>query len=187
MDVRLVDWKRTANLDRKYVNPWRSLAAPLEHLADAQGVKYRLQLNLYRYILETYCQYIVSAMLVVCVHPDLEAPFIDEVPHMPAETCAIMRLRRQAVANHAEISPTFPLDVAEDGDGEDVSGGSDHLSVNGCSAKKISLEYWALGMRMQCEALVRRGLLVGTPACCGNPRLPLLRKGTRSRAVDVIL
>ena len=77
-----------------------------------------------------------------------------------------MRLRRQAVANHAEISPTFPLDVAEDGDGEDVSGGSDHLSV---------------------EALVRRGLLVGTPACCGNPRLPLLRKGTRSRAVDVIL
>ena len=107
MDVRLVDWKRTANLDRKYVNPWRSLAAPLEHLADAQGVKYRLQLNLYWYILETYYQYVVSAMLVVCVHPDLEAPFIDEVPHMPVETCAIMRLRRQAVANHAEISPTF--------------------------------------------------------------------------------
>ena len=34
-----MDWKRTANLDRKYVNPWRSVAAPLEHLADAQGVK----------------------------------------------------------------------------------------------------------------------------------------------------
>ena len=69
------------------------MAAPLDHLPDAQGIKYRLQLNVYRFILEKYYGFVVSSMLVVCLHPDLEVPFVDEVPHMPTETCEIMALR----------------------------------------------------------------------------------------------
>ena len=110
---RLVDWKRTKHLQEKYTNPWRTLSHPLEHLPESQGVKYRLQLNLYRFILEKYYGYVVSSMLVVCLHPDLRAPFVDEVPHMPAETCEIMALRRQPaeVPDPTYVSPTLPMDV----------------------------------------------------------------------------
>ena len=44
----LYDWKRTKNLRDKYTNPWRRMRRPLSHLEDASGVKYRLQLNVYR-------------------------------------------------------------------------------------------------------------------------------------------
>ena len=79
-------------------------------LPDAQGIKYRLQLNVYRFILEKYYGFVVSSMLVVCLHPDLEVPFVDEVPHMPKETCEIMALRVQD-----------PLHVSSTGD---VCGGA---------------------------------------------------------------
>ena len=69
------------------------MASPLDHLPYSQGINYRLQLNVYRVILEKYYGFVVSSMLVVCVHPDLEVPFVNEVPHMPTETCEIMALR----------------------------------------------------------------------------------------------
>ena len=91
------------------------MAAPLDHLPDAQGIKYRLQLNVYRFILEKYYGFVVSSMLVVCLHPDLEVPFVDEVPHMPTETCEIMALR---------CRPGTEL-------GADVLGGSDVFGEEG--------------------------------------------------------
>ena len=111
--VRLVDWKRTKNLREKYSNPWRNMAAPLDHLPDAQGIKYRLQLNVYRFILEKYYGFVVSSMLVVCLHPDLEVPFVDEVPHMPQETCEIMALRRMSgtVQDPVHVAQTLPMEV----------------------------------------------------------------------------
>ena len=110
-----MDWKRTKNLREKYSNPWKNMAAPLDHLPDAQGIKYRLQLNVYRFILEKYYGFVVSSMLVVCLHPDLEVPFVDEVPHMPTETCEIMALR---------CRPGTEL-------GADVLGGSDVFGEEG--------------------------------------------------------
>ena len=82
----------------KYENPWHALAEPLEHLPEAQGVKYHLQLNIYRFILDKYYGHIVSSMLVVCLHPGLQdGHWADVVPAMPAEICAIMQVRRDEV------------------------------------------------------------------------------------------
>ncbi|CAL1158997.1 unnamed protein product, partial [Cladocopium goreaui] len=82
----------------KYENPWHALAEPLEHLPEAQGVKYHLQLNIYRFILDKYYGHIVSSMLVVCLHPELQdGHWADVVPAMPAEICAIMQVRRDEV------------------------------------------------------------------------------------------
>lgn len=76
--------------------------APLSHLPDATGVKYRLQLNTYRYIVEKYYGMIVDAMYVVCLHPEQpEEPWIDEVPFMYEEINLLMQHRREVCARGA--------------------------------------------------------------------------------------
>ncbi|CAE7235509.1 unnamed protein product, partial [Symbiodinium sp. KB8] len=87
----LFDWKRSKNLRSKYSNPWQTMRGCLSHLPDCAGVHYRLQLNVYRHLLEKYYGFTVSAMYVVCVHPDnVSQPFVDTVPHLCKETAAIM-------------------------------------------------------------------------------------------------
>ena len=93
--VILMDWKRTKNLQGSYVNRYKKMAPPLEHLDDCKGNHYRLQLNCYRYLLQKYYGVSVSAMFVVCVHPDVgSSPFVDDVPIMPSETEALMCWQR---------------------------------------------------------------------------------------------
>ena len=86
----IVDWKHTAGLRGKFTS-WNRMKAPLDHLDDCAGMQYRLQLNCYRYILETYYDLVNSRMFVVCCHPDHSAhPFVDVVPRMEWETEMMM-------------------------------------------------------------------------------------------------
>ena len=48
----LFDWKRSAGLQGKYKTTGSSMKKPLQHLADQQGIQYRLQLNCSRFLLE---------------------------------------------------------------------------------------------------------------------------------------
>ena len=68
---------------------------PLGHIEDCQGMHYRLQLNAYRYILQTYYDFIVSGMYVVCTHPD-NAPhaFVDDVLVLQEDIEALMQIQR---------------------------------------------------------------------------------------------
>ena len=102
-DVILFDWKRTKQLRRKYVSPWSTMKQPLSHLDDCAGVHYRLQLNLYKYLIEKYYGLRVSAMYVVGLHPDNqeEGPFIDCVPDMQAEVNAILEAHRLQLASQS--------------------------------------------------------------------------------------
>ena len=112
-------------MQNKFQNPWRALAEPLEHLPDAQGVKYHLQLNIYRFIMEKYYGYVVSSMLVVCLHPELQdGPWVDEVPAMPAEICAIMQVCRDQIRRQGCGSPHVSPTV-------DVSGGAANFAEDG--------------------------------------------------------
>ncbi|CAE7506749.1 unnamed protein product [Symbiodinium sp. CCMP2592] len=88
----LFDWKRTKNLRMKYTNKFRNMHSPLNHIPDCAGWHYRLQLNTYKYILEHHYGYVVSAMYVVCLHPDnMETgPFLDEVPNMSHDVAAML-------------------------------------------------------------------------------------------------
>jgi hypothetical protein len=112
-------------LQNKFQNPWRALAEPLEHLPDAQGVKYHLQLNIYRFIMEKYYGYVVFSMFVVCLHPELQdGPWVDEVPAMPAEICAIMQVCRDQIRRQGCGSPHVSPTV-------DVSGGAANFAEDG--------------------------------------------------------
>ena len=102
-DVILFDWKRTRELRRKYVSPWSTMKPPLSHLDDCAGIHYRLQLNLYKYLIEKYYGLRVAAMYVVCLHPDNqeEGPFIDRVPDMQSEVNAILEVHRLKLASQS--------------------------------------------------------------------------------------
>eukprot|EP00438_Fugacium_kawagutii_P013857 Skav234041 [mRNA] locus=scaffold461:3439:5826:+ [translate_table: standard] len=98
-ELALIDWKRSAGLEKKYVSPFTMLP-PVAHLPDCAGSHYRLQLNAYRYILEKYYGHTVSKMLVVGTHPDRQLePFIDEVPRMERDTDALMKIWRDKRAD----------------------------------------------------------------------------------------
>lgn len=69
IEVDLYDWKRTKQIQR--TNSYTCTFPDLTHLHDNNYTKYSLQLNMYRYILESkYDQYIVRNMYLVCFHPN---------------------------------------------------------------------------------------------------------------------
>lgn len=92
----VVDWKRSKDLQRKYSNQFRNMKEPLDHLPDCKGIHYRLQVNIYRYLLQKYYGLEVSGMHVVCIHPDCgKQPFIDQVPVMQSEVQHLMSWQRR--------------------------------------------------------------------------------------------
>eukprot|EP00597_Dinobryon_sp_UTEXLB2267_P005907 CAMPEP_0170070714 /NCGR_PEP_ID=MMETSP0019_2-20121128/8901_1 /TAXON_ID=98059 /ORGANISM="Dinobryon sp., Strain UTEXLB2267" /LENGTH=207 /DNA_ID=CAMNT_0010279059 /DNA_START=233 /DNA_END=856 /DNA_ORIENTATION=- len=82
----LIDWKRAQKLESSLTNSYGKRAKPpLHHLDDCDGTKYFLQLNLYRYILETYYGLPIAAMTVVSFHPQLDNYFAVTVPRYDRE------------------------------------------------------------------------------------------------------
>lgn len=63
---------------------------PLDHLDNCDGVKYSLQLNLYKYILETYYNIPISNMTVATFHPLLDQYYMLPVPHYQHEVNTIV-------------------------------------------------------------------------------------------------
>ena len=123
----LVDWKRSEKLPDKYCSYGRHMQGPLQNVPDCQGEHYRLQLNMYRWILQTYYGATVKGMKVVCVHanPSNEA-FVDSVPDMSEIMHVLMQHRRESLgrADLAEeshcapaITPTVPFEVVQNQEG----------------------------------------------------------------------
>ena len=69
----------------RFGNSFRSLKEPLQHLPDSNGWLYSLQLNTYRYILESEYSMRVSSMYLAQVHPCLPRARLIEVPRMQEE------------------------------------------------------------------------------------------------------
>ena len=93
--LSLYDWKRTRRMLDKFNSFGKSMGNPLEHLPDATMWHYRLQLNVYKRILEKYYNATVSGMYVVGCHPDNGAqPFVDKVPFMETEANLLLEFQR---------------------------------------------------------------------------------------------
>ena len=89
--VAIVDWKRTSpyRLQRQTSNKF--MRTPLSHVPDCTLWHYRLQLNVYKFILEKYYGETVSAMYIVGTNPEYgDQPFIDNVPLMDLETKTLL-------------------------------------------------------------------------------------------------
>ena len=91
------DWKRSKRIatDCK-----RQMKPPLHHLADCNYSHYSLQLNIYRYILESEYGYHVSGMFLGVVHPLSLGPVCVEIPRLDDEIALIVE--------HCGASPPTP-------------------------------------------------------------------------------
>ena len=89
----LFDWKRARKLHEKGNSFGKFMKSPVSHVPDAALFQYRLQLNLYKWILERYYSMHVAAMYVVSLHPD-DRTYVDNVPDMQADANAIMTYQR---------------------------------------------------------------------------------------------
>ena len=98
----IIDWKRSKDLGAKYDNNYENMLPPLHNLPDCKGIHYRLQLNVYRYILEKYYGFRVSSMLVVSVHPDYDKPFVDIVPRMEEAVNALIDYQYSRIQNESQ-------------------------------------------------------------------------------------
>ncbi|CAE7230693.1 ANKRD50 [Symbiodinium natans] len=86
----LVDWKRTSRMQHRHDAFGRFMQPPVHNLPDCALWHYRLQLNIYRHILQQYYGEVVSDMYVVGTNPDNDPePFVDCVPVLKEETHAL--------------------------------------------------------------------------------------------------
>ena len=85
--IIVFDWKRCAAI--KTDSP-QQMRPPLEHLADCNFNTYALQLNLYRFQLESEYGFAVSKMYLGVVHPSRLLPQVLEIPRLDAEIAELV-------------------------------------------------------------------------------------------------
>mmetsp|Transcript_21316 Transcript_21316/g.38973 ORF Transcript_21316/g.38973 Transcript_21316/m.38973 type:complete len:262 (+) Transcript_21316:178-963(+) len=86
--IVILDWKRSDRM--AFSNRFRCMKPPLGHLDDCSFNLYSLQLNMYRYILESEYKEEVSGMRLVQLHPQLQSYVTQEVHRMDREVDAIV-------------------------------------------------------------------------------------------------
>ena len=88
----LVDWKRSSRIASREEHFNRFMKPPLAHVGDSSIWRYRMQLNVYRWILQQHYDQVVVAMYIVGTHPDNGSePWVDEVPMLDDETKSLMQ------------------------------------------------------------------------------------------------
>ena len=122
----IYDWKRSKEI--KSDNPYGTGFAPIDHLPDTNYWHYTLQLNVYKWILETYYGLDVAHMYLVIMHPDNKSYKRMRLNHMDDEVADMIQARLRAVeggCRQAVILP-LPVDAVEEGEEErgDTSGGA---------------------------------------------------------------
>lgn len=98
----IVDWKRSKKLDTELVSGYRKrMTPPLQHLDDADGCKYALQLGCYAFLLEKYYGKRVRALALCCVHD--EHAMYTFVPYLKAEVAFLMRRRCETICARIRV------------------------------------------------------------------------------------
>ena len=96
----IYDWKRSKKITTD--NKFQSGLGPMSHLPDCNYWHYSLQLNVYRWILETYYGLDVADMYLVIMHPDAKGYKRMRLNRMDAEVAAMVECRRLAVRLEAD-------------------------------------------------------------------------------------
>ena len=89
----ILDWKRSKEI--RTSNRFQRLKAPLRHLDQTNLETYSLQLNMYRYILQTEYDVAVEEMYLVVLHENNEAPFVKSVRTMDDEIDLIVKYEQE--------------------------------------------------------------------------------------------
>ena len=85
----IIDWKRTKKIVTE--NPFQQMRPPMEHLPDCNLTHYQLQLNMYKYILESEYDMEVGELCLCVLHPHQTNYKMIQVPRMDNEIHAIVK------------------------------------------------------------------------------------------------
>lgn len=75
--LELYDWKRSKKIEK--TNRWDNGKGPVSHLPDSNFWHYSLQLNVYKFILESEYGMTVSGMYLVFLHPNQDSYIREEI------------------------------------------------------------------------------------------------------------
>lgn len=83
--LQIYDWKRCKSIEYEAFKNETAIVPCLAHIPDSNFWHYAMQLNLYRHILQEKYGKTISALCLVCLHPDngyktydrIEVPFLD--------------------------------------------------------------------------------------------------------------
>ena len=103
----IYDWKRSKEI--KAENQFESGLAPLNHLPDTNYWHYTMQLNIYKWILETYSGLEVADLYLVIIHPDNPSYRRMRLNMMTDEVEDMMECRRRAVEAGCKQSVILPI------------------------------------------------------------------------------
>ena len=91
----IYDWKRSKEI--KTSNDWDTGYGPCEHLPDCNYWHYTLQLNTYRWFLETYYGLKISDMYLIILHPDNSNYKRFRLNRLEDEIFGMLEERRKAI------------------------------------------------------------------------------------------
>lgn len=97
-ELSIVDWKRSKDI--KTENRWQSGIDCWSHIPDCNYQHYSLQLNTYRYLLETRYGKIVAEMYLIVLHPNNDTFTRIPIYHMPNEIVSVMKRLPIATTTH---------------------------------------------------------------------------------------
>lgn len=93
----IYDWKRSKEIKKE--NPFETGYGPVAHLPNANYWHYTLQLNVYRWFLETYYGLKISDMYIVIFHPDNSKYKRFRLNRLDEEVQQMVKARREAVSS----------------------------------------------------------------------------------------
>ena len=97
----IIDWKRSKAIRED--NWFTCMRSPIAHLPDCNLVHYQLQLNVYRYILQTEYQMCVVTMFLCIRHPAQASHRVIEVVPMDEELDALVSHARSSYGCQAPL------------------------------------------------------------------------------------
>ena len=91
----IYDWKRSKEI--KTSNSFQSGLGPVSHFPDCNYWHYTLQLNIYKWFLETYYGLKVVALYLVIMHPDNDNYHRYKLNFVPDEVQGMLKCRLAAI------------------------------------------------------------------------------------------
>ena len=104
----IYDWKRSKEI--KTENNFQTGLGPLSHLPDCNYWHYSLQLNVYRWILETLYDIEIADMYLLILHPDNGNYRRMMLNHMDDEVNDMLDCRLRAVAGGCKQAVILPIE-----------------------------------------------------------------------------
>lgn len=114
--IVIYDWKRSKDI--KTANDWESGYPPLEHLPNCNYWHYTLQLNVYRWFLQTLYGLEVADLYLIVLHPDNKNYRRIHLNILDQEVADMLEARRRAVEDGCRQMVILPLPEAAHGETE---------------------------------------------------------------------